>query len=101
MHERKAELGVGDSALASDKPAKKRKGKKERMRAKAVVDQDGPAEGDVEDGTVAHEESGPIQKKRKADDDASGSHQGADNGTEQSKAKRRRHKKSNKPAVDT
>lgn len=73
---------VTDRRDANAEPAKKRKGKKERMKMKAVVD-DG---GDAEMGSVENEI--PPNRKRKLEEETE-----ARNGETAGKKKRRRHKK--------
>lgn len=98
--ERGKALGAGAdlSKVLPEKPAKKRKGKKERMREKVVA----PLEVDLEDG-----EDGAVQadvdivsttsgSKRKVRDEVPIS-EGATEG-ESSKRKRRRHKKATNDA---
>ena len=100
IKERGVKLGAGEdlSRVLPDKPAKKRKGKKERMKEKAaaqVVAVD-VSEENAEQEEVA--ESAPSSgKKRKANEDQSSSVDVAPD-REASKKKRRRHKKSTQEA---
>ncbi|KAI0692163.1 KRI1-like family C-terminal-domain-containing protein [Cytidiella melzeri] len=95
LQQRKSALGASDH-LSSGQPTKKRKGKKERMRAKAAAGQDGEDDGNDED--VVDE---PIAKKRKGDHDTTVPSNGASSSTDLPKVKRRRHKKAGKSSIDT
>ena len=92
LQERKAVFGADDDASKAA-PTKKRKGKKERLRAKAIAEPEG-----VED--VAVQEPEPSSKKRKAEQDIGTPAHGTDGDSGPSKAKRRRHKKSGKSSVE-
>lgn len=92
LQERKAVFGADDDASKAS-PAKKRKGKKERMRAKAAVEPEGMV-------VAAVQEPGPASKKRKAEQEVGTPANGTDGDAGPSKAKRRRHKKYGKSSVE-
>lgn len=96
IKERSSALGAGEdlTKVLPEKPAKKRKGKKERMKEKAAAVQgvdlgeDGEAGRAADEGAVSSSSS----NKRKATDEPEVSETAK--GGESSKRKRRRHKKS-------
>ncbi|KAI0343514.1 Krr1-domain-containing protein [Trametopsis cervina] len=94
LQQRRTAIGASEdpSSLGSEKATKKRKGKKERMRAKVVTEQDVEPNEDE----VKAEEAEPHARKRKADDDVSMADDGADDQEVPPKTKRRRQKKSGK-----
>lgn len=97
LQERKAAVGAGEdiSKVLPDMPTKKRKGKKERMKAKAAagnISVAGLEEGEEDTGQTG-------SRKRKSSHDAPEpviDVQGGDESAGPPKAKRRRHRKSAK-----
>jgi protein KRI1 len=91
LQERKAAVGASNdiSRHELEKP-KKRKGKKERMRAKATAELGDADRSNVEDGII--EEKTSSTKKRKLEEGTRVRSDHTD--IERSKTKRRRHKKS-------
>lgn len=91
INERRKAMGGGSNLaqVQPEKPTKKRKGKKERMREKAT----GVDEGGEQGAEAEAEEPAPSVAKRKALPEDVDMGDAAPSG-EQSKRKRRRHKKS-------
>ncbi|KAI0090576.1 KRI1-like family C-terminal-domain-containing protein [Irpex rosettiformis] len=99
LQERKTALGTGDD-ISKVMPTKKRKGKKERMRAKAAIEQEETGESYDQASAAVQGESKPPSKKRKVKQEAAKQPEHADSDPGPSKAKRRRHKKPGKTSVD-
>lgn len=93
LRDRGVGAGDGGAKAAGEKPAKKRKGKKERLREKAGA----AVENDTED--IVEEKEKITSKKRKATEEATATVDNTESMADAPKAKRRRQKKAGKHAT--